>query len=159
MDELALQFFPFPHEFKGQRRDGLLHPWPARCGSCDRQCQTSRGEGLQLCSYGLNYQRIDGDLLVAGLAVSDYPQQTPARSKMLRALRGHHTTVAQVSAAVAKANESTELLAQELRERQTALSMSTRRRRVTSVRSLSACNHSYGGNRARCTTTSSSSSR
>ena len=114
MDELALQFFPFPHVFKGKRRPGLLRDWPTRCQSCDKQCETSRARGLQLCSYGLNFQRVDADLLVAGLPVSDYPANTPARRKMLQQLRGQHVQTTDVAAAVDRAQETTEDLARAL---------------------------------------------
>src|SRR4051812_44845791 len=99
MDELALQFFPFPHVFRGERRPGLLRDWPERCFSCDRQCEVAQEEGLQLCSYGLNYQRVDKELVVAGLAVQDYHRTTPARAKMLRQLRGQHVRVEDVTKA------------------------------------------------------------
>jgi K+-sensing histidine kinase KdpD len=121
MDELVLQFFPFPHLFKGERRAGLQHDWPDRCNACDRQCESSKATGLQLCSYGLNYQRIDSDLLTAGLAVTDYPHLTPARSKMLRRLRGQQVTASEVAAVVAKAGEATEHLVDALRAQQDAV--------------------------------------
>jgi signal transduction histidine kinase len=84
MDAVAVRFFPFPHVFRGERRPGTVVDWPAICGRCDRQCESSNQEGLQLCSYGLNYLRVDKDLLVAGVAVRDYPTTTPARRKRLR---------------------------------------------------------------------------
>jgi signal transduction histidine kinase len=85
VEELALQFFPLPHIFRGERRSGALVDWPAICARCDRQCEkpTSTSE-LVLCSYGLNYIRVDEDLVIAGVAVRDFPQMTPARQKRLR---------------------------------------------------------------------------
>jgi signal transduction histidine kinase len=87
VDELALRFFPYPHVFRGRRRPGTVVDWPEICARCDRQCESSNQEGLQLCSYGLNYLRVDKDLLVAGVAVREYPTATPARLKRLRELR------------------------------------------------------------------------
>jgi signal transduction histidine kinase len=84
LDEVATRFFPLPHVFKGERRTGVLVDWPAICDRCDRQCETSSLRGLQLCSYGLNYLRIDDDLLVAGIAVRDFPVNSPARRTRLR---------------------------------------------------------------------------
>jgi K+-sensing histidine kinase KdpD len=118
LDELALQFFPLPHLFKGERRPGLDRDWPERCTTCDRQCEAAKTSGLQLCSYGLHYQRIDGDLLIAGLAIRDSPRVTPASKKMLRRLRGEHVTLADVSRAVEKAHETTEHLQRALAEQQ-----------------------------------------
>lgn len=87
MEELTLRFFPLPHVFRGERRSGLLVDWPAICARCDRQCEadgTSAPEELKLCSYGLNYIRVDQDLLVAGIAVQDFPYRTTASRKRLR---------------------------------------------------------------------------
>jgi signal transduction histidine kinase len=39
---------------------------------------------LGLCSYGLNYYRLDENLLIAGIALRDFPGDTPARRKMLK---------------------------------------------------------------------------
>lgn len=87
MENLALQFFPYPHVVGDTRRQGALVEWPERCSNCDRQCENSAPGHLGLCSYGLNFLRVDEDLLIAGLAVQDYPHDTPARRKMLRRLK------------------------------------------------------------------------
>lgn len=85
MDELALTFLPFPHVYGGQRRRGTTHDWPARCMTCNRQCEDAPASiGVELCSYGVNFVRIDNDLLVAGVVVKDYPESTRARAKMLK---------------------------------------------------------------------------
>jgi signal transduction histidine kinase len=86
MEIVDSQFFPFPHVVKGKRRPGSVVDWPDRCGTCDRHCE-NRGPGLGLCSYGLNYYRIDDELLVAGVVLRDFPRSTPARQKMLRRYR------------------------------------------------------------------------
>jgi signal transduction histidine kinase len=116
VDEVAVRFFPFPHVFKGERRPGVLLDWPSVCDTCDRQCETSTRAGLQLCSYGLNYVRVDGDLLVAGVAVRDFPATTPARSKRLReagrdTITRHDLDRILAAAAVATAEEAAELRA------------------------------------------------
>ena len=87
-DDVANPFFPFPHLVGGVRHDGYLRSWPARCGSCDRQCEKSGSKGLSLCSYGVNFYRFSDDFLVAGIVVKDYPSTTPARNKMLRKATG-----------------------------------------------------------------------
>jgi signal transduction histidine kinase len=86
VENLALHFFPFPHVTGKVRRPGALIDWPERCSGCDRQCETSTANDLSLCSYGLNYLRVDDDLLIAGIVVNDYPGNTPARQKMKRRL-------------------------------------------------------------------------
>jgi signal transduction histidine kinase len=87
LEAVTLHFFPFPHVFRGERRPGLLIDWPEICKRCDRQCEsspaTTKGD-LRLCSYGLNYLRVNDDLLIAGVAVRDFPQASHARSKRLK---------------------------------------------------------------------------
>jgi len=84
VDELALHFFPYPHVFRGERRDGAAAEWHGPCLTCDRQCETSRSRDLELCSYGFNYKRVDDDLLIACVVVRDYPATTPALRKRIR---------------------------------------------------------------------------
>ncbi|SMD18688.1 sensor histidine kinase [Kibdelosporangium aridum] len=86
MDPVALQFLPYPHVFRGERRDGIHIPWPDRCGSCNRQCESAASSGVGLCSYGLNYARIDDDLLVAGVVARDYPTHLAAHRRMVKKL-------------------------------------------------------------------------
>jgi signal transduction histidine kinase len=84
VEDLALKLFPYPHVLRGERKQGTIMDWPDRCSSCDRQCEGAVMGELALCSYGLNYQRVDEDLLVAGLVVNDFPTETKARAKMRR---------------------------------------------------------------------------
>lgn len=91
MEELSLRFLPFPHVYCGQRRPGTSRDWPARCDTCDHQCEASNKVGIQLCSYGLNYVRVDDDLLVAGVVARDYPSSSIAFRKM-RAKLGRDVT-------------------------------------------------------------------
>jgi len=87
MAELAFQFFPFPHVLRGNRRPGSLVDWPDRCHSCDRHCELSNENEIGLCSYGLNYYRVDHDLLITGIVLRDFAIDTPARRKMYAQLR------------------------------------------------------------------------
>jgi len=87
MEELALQYFPYPHIVRGERRNGLLIDWPERCTGCDRHCEQGKEGELGLCSYGLNYLRIDENLMIAGIVLRDYHRETAARKKMYRSLR------------------------------------------------------------------------
>jgi signal transduction histidine kinase len=116
MEKLALQFFPLPYVLSGERHDGLLQGWPARCSTCDRQCESADREGLQLCSYGLNFVRADEDLLVAGIVVGDYGTQTPNRAKMMRTVKPH-VTRDYVEAVVQRARETTAELQADLQRR------------------------------------------
>ena len=86
MDELSLRFLPFPHVYKGSRKEGSTHTWPARCETCDRQCESASSNfgSVELCSYGVNFVRVDNDLLIAGVVVREDPRQSKARAKMLR---------------------------------------------------------------------------
>src|SRR5688500_8357135 len=77
---MEIGFFPFPYVWRGERSDGSLRPWPAKCVKCgDRECETSTRPGIQLCKYGLNFERIDKDFLVAGVVLNDWQYSTPAR--------------------------------------------------------------------------------
>lgn len=119
MEQLTLTFFPFPHVYRGERRDGTVSTWPERCTRCkDRQCEESTEQGLRLCRYGVNYQRVDADLLIAGIVVHDYPgAPTDARKRILRQVGKNVITRAQLTRTLAKAEVATATLEQELRER------------------------------------------
>jgi signal transduction histidine kinase len=84
MDSLSLQFLPFPYVFRGHREDGMTHAWLERCGSCDRQCEASDSLDIEQCSYGVNYMRVDDDLLIAGIVLREDDHPSAARSKMLK---------------------------------------------------------------------------
>lgn len=86
MEELTLQFFPYPHFLNGKRRAGALVAWPEACLKCDQQCRGTRTLGeVQLCSYGYNFLRVDEDFVVAGIVLSEWPlSNTPARIKARR---------------------------------------------------------------------------
>jgi signal transduction histidine kinase len=104
VEELTLTFFPLPHVYRGERRDGTFIPWASRCSSCDQQCEVSREAGLRLCSYGVNYQRVDADLLIAGVVVRDYPGvPTPARRRAIANAGRNTVERKQLEATVARA--------------------------------------------------------
>jgi signal transduction histidine kinase len=84
VEGVVLSFFPFPYVRQGTRHEGLLYKWPDRCNRCDRQCEKSKDSGIQLCSYGVNFCRLDQDTLIAGLVIRDHVGRTDARAKMLR---------------------------------------------------------------------------
>lgn len=86
MEELSLRFLPFPHVFHGERRPGLGRDWPDRCSACDRQCELSAQAGVQLCSYGVNFLRVDDDLLIAGVVAGDFPTSSASFKKMRKKL-------------------------------------------------------------------------
>lgn len=44
------------------------------------------GNGLGICAYGLNWLRVDSDLLIAGIVISDYTYASPAWKKQRRML-------------------------------------------------------------------------
>jgi len=122
MEKLALQFFPFPYVFRGERAEGLRIKWPSRCVSCrDRQCERATSNELELCSYGVNYVRVDNDLLVAGIVLKDFPEMTSARRKMIRRVGKATVSQSEVNEAVEAARASVHQLAAELRGKKDAI--------------------------------------
>ena len=124
MEDLALHFFPLPHVFRGERRPGLQVDWPAICARCDRQCEAvpvSAASELRLCSYGLNYVRVDDDLLIAGIAVHDFPQKTLASRTRLRQVGRDAVSRQEVDRIVEQSVLATETQAAELRARMDAV--------------------------------------
>jgi hypothetical protein len=115
MERLALQFFPFPHVFKGQRRTGLLVDWADPCYTCNRQCEISKSTEIELCSYGINYYRIDEDLLIAGVVIRDYSTTTPARRKALRKAKRNAISAADIQSVANRALQNTAELEEQLR--------------------------------------------
>lgn len=116
MDDLALQFFPYPVVLDGSRRDGLLNHWPQISSTCDRQCEQASGRELSLCSYGMNYQRVSDDVLIACIAVRDHQITTPAKRKRLRELGKAVVTERDVASVVARCHETVDHLAAERQE-------------------------------------------
>jgi signal transduction histidine kinase len=117
MEELSLCFLPFPHVFRGERRDGLTRSWPDRCSTCDRQCETSVRSGVQLCSYGLNYLRVDDDLLIAGVLAHDFPTSSSAFRRMRRKLEKDLTNVRELEAVLKAREVDEESLSSDLERR------------------------------------------
>jgi hypothetical protein len=114
MDELSLQFLPFPHVYNGERQQGMTHAWLDRCQRCDRQCERSESKGIGLCSYGVNFLRVDDSLLIAGIVVKDDERASGARSKMLRIVGKDAVPRAHVLAVLASAKKATEGFAEEI---------------------------------------------
>jgi hypothetical protein len=122
MDALALQFFPFPYVLDAKRRDGLAVSWPERCLACTtRDCEKASPGGLSQCRYGVNYQRLTDDFLVAGVVIRDYRPETDAARKMRKRVGKDAVTRAEFDRVVERARQSTEALAEKLRESQEAL--------------------------------------
>jgi signal transduction histidine kinase len=69
MEKLSLTFFPYPHLLNGERREGQIFSAPSQCHRCDRQCERSTSSEVKLCSYGVNYVRLDRDVLAFGFLV------------------------------------------------------------------------------------------
>ena len=117
MEELSLQFLPFPHLFQGVRRDGTTQAWPKRCCSCDRQCETAPGKEVQVCSYGVNFVRVDDDLLIAGVVVHDFPTTSSAHQKMKKRMGKSVVALKDLEAIVKAGKKATAALAEELESR------------------------------------------
>src|SRR5262245_49027358 len=77
--------FPFPHVYEGKRIDGSVQGWPSVCVTCaTRACERAIRSEMAICSYGMNYQRVDEQLLVAGFIVREWNDNSAARRKRLR---------------------------------------------------------------------------
>ncbi len=85
MDEVDvdLTFFPYPTVNGVSRRQGFQEHWAKQCDTCDRRCGGSKEHGLSICSYGVNYQRLNNGLLVFGIFVKS-PNPTSAAVKAIR---------------------------------------------------------------------------
>jgi signal transduction histidine kinase len=116
MDELSLQFFPYPHVFRKERRQGVLVQWPDRCSGCDRQCEKAAVGPPQLCSYGVNYQRVSNEMLIAGIALSDYGAHTDARQKVLKAVGKASIRRSDLEKVVQQCHATTDQLEREMHE-------------------------------------------
>ena len=85
MKGLDTSLFPFPHWYKGEKRDGSLLKWPEACLRCiHNNCNDSRINELQLCSYGYSYQKINENFTVAGILVKEIPKSSDARNKLIK---------------------------------------------------------------------------
>lgn len=114
MDSLTLQFLPFPHVYQGNREDGMTHSWLERCGSCDRQCETATSRSIELCSYGVNYMRVDDDLLIAGIVVKEDDRPSVARSKMLRKVGRNVVSRSDLLSVATRASRIEELITEDV---------------------------------------------
>src|ERR1700684_3868337 len=119
MDALALQFFPFPYVLDGERSQGLDVSWPDRCHVCaTRDCEKSRPGELSKCRYGVNYQRVADDFLIAGVVIRDFRPETDTSRKMRKRVGKETVTRAEFDRVVERAQESTVALAEERKRRQ-----------------------------------------
>jgi signal transduction histidine kinase len=107
MDELSTRFLPFPHVYKGERREGATHHWPDRCDKCDRQCERAGlGTGvIGLCAYGVNFVRVDESVLIAGIVVREDPRATKARGKMLKTVGRNSVPTSHLDSVLMRATE------------------------------------------------------
>jgi signal transduction histidine kinase len=93
------------------------------CDKCTRECEQANGADgeLKLCSYGLNYVRLDDDLLIAGITVRDFPETTPARKKRLTEAKRSTVDRAEVERVLAQGKLATERLEERHRQIQDCL--------------------------------------
>lgn len=78
-------FFPYPTVFRGERYDGSLREWPETCKQCPhRNCEDASDQDVHYCSFGLNYQRVTDELLVAGVAIQGFNPTTEQMRKRRR---------------------------------------------------------------------------
>lgn len=79
--------FPYPTLRQETRTDGSLVAWPGTCLRCsDRQCErtTASPKDIRTCSFGMNFLRVNEDLLIAGLVVTDLSTSSTAARKKKR---------------------------------------------------------------------------
>lgn len=123
MDELSTRFLPFPHVYKGERREGATHTWPTRCDTCDRQCERSALEAGSIgqCSYGVNFARVDETVLIAGVVLREDPRDTKARRKMLKAVGRDSVPSSHLDSVLMRASEVQRASAAELKKEKRAI--------------------------------------
>lgn len=98
---MTTSFFPFPHVFRGERRNGSLISWPEVCQKCsDRPCEFAKTVDTLLCPYGMNYCRVDKEMLIAGIVIRDHPAISPARKKRYHEYRADLLPSAMVQRAI-----------------------------------------------------------
>lgn len=100
MEKLDLGFFPFPYATKDDLLDGWALPILDLCKRCDGQCISSKTVEIGLCSYGLNYRRIDADMLVCGIIILDHYENSHAKAKNQKRYRTHIVRSADIDRAV-----------------------------------------------------------
>ncbi len=109
--------FPYPHVYKGVRADGSILSWPEICQRCNtRPCETTPTGSIALCAYGVNYQRVDEDMLVAGVVLASWPTSTQARKKRRREAARNAVSNDQFTAAVEAYKQQTALDHSEISE-------------------------------------------
>lgn len=68
--------------FKGERLNGSILSWPQVCLEChDRPCELTQKVEIGLCPYGMNFCRVENDMLIAGIVIRDFGQNSSARRK------------------------------------------------------------------------------
>lgn len=92
--------FPLPYFTGGEAVTGSLIPWVDQCGKCDLQCQVATPSQLTVCSYGVNYRRLDEETVLAGFLVAGKGKGLPAASKRHRSNKESVITIGQFDTAV-----------------------------------------------------------
>lgn len=97
-----LAYFPYPYVRDDQRYEGSIRKWPAVCVRCRlRPCEAQPPGPVRMCSFGVNYQRVDDSLLVAGLVLKNYAETSEARRKRQSEMRSDLVTAKELADAVA----------------------------------------------------------
>ena len=87
MARLDLVVLPYPSVVGRRSQPGSLVAWHARCVRCsNRICEASLvSDEPRVCPWGITYQRVDEDVLLAGVAVRDDPLPSEAQKRAVRA--------------------------------------------------------------------------
>lgn len=99
MEAVDSPFCPLPRVAGGQRIPGYQFPWPRTCDNCDRQCESSNITSLSVCTYGINFQRIDESVVLFGFLVQN-TNQSAAQKKALRLYPKNRVPLAEVEKVV-----------------------------------------------------------
>lgn len=95
METLELSFFPLPIFRSGVEQPGFLFRPPRTCDGCSKICRALDGDGIQECSYGINFFQVN-DATVYGFLIRTPGAESSAKRKALRNFPDHILSVSRV---------------------------------------------------------------
>ncbi len=95
VDRRLIELFPLPVRYRGEWLGESIYCRSSACGRCRRDCNDVEEvqDELTACPYGAHYIRLNDDLLIAGLVLTDSPVIPKAQSKLIKKDRGRGSTL------------------------------------------------------------------